>query len=646
MWRSLRLPISKSKVSTIKKFERFSSSSASGGGSKFVVGLLAATGAGFAGAVVYGKYDPTFKKVLKENVPYIEHVYKWLDGEQQKSPAPKKTSVDEKILKKKLDQEKAAATAESPKPIEPKTSRKGIQANENIISDLVTKLQKSSEEANFAYEEAVKTVKVHTNTLYEALDMAEGKDGDIVWKDVSKAASDKKYALQIAEERASQSRVVMDKLKANLRKISSEDKSKHFVKTAEESMQRVAQQLEEAESKVKIVETEAKTASEYQNLVNSSKEQFRKELEIVLPNYISGDKDQTLTERDLNMLIAHAHRRIEQLQKQLAKQQVTEKCRVDEALRLQKLKDRNNTAAQVEAALETRHIDLENAIANRVATLKDNFEIELRKQLSRQSAAHVDHIEEVLKVQEQELERKFNLEVEEKLLHQKGVFISEVSGSMARLKGILAFLKAKSEFDSASKKAQALWLACQAMSYKISADNAGKPSPLAKDVTAVRAAADEDSDFINTVLAGIPVEAVERGVYKNEDLKERFNEVKRVCKRVALIDENNDSLYRYFLSYLQSLFIVDKLSIPKEELEGKVAVDPTKWDTYDVLGRICFSLKMDDLELALRYANQLKGEPREVAKDWMKEVRLLLETQLAVKALLAHAAAVGIQAYH
>lgn len=184
------------------------------------------------------------------------------------------------------------------------------------------------------------------------------------------------------------------------------------------------------------------------------------------------------------------------------------------------------------------------------------------------------------------------------------------------------------------------------MSYKISADNAGNPCPLGKDVAAVKIAADEDSEFVNAVLAGIPVEAVERGVYNNEVLKERFHEVKKVCKRVALIDENNDSLYRYFLSYLQSLLVVDSVSIPKEELEGKVAVDPSKWDTFDILGRVCYSLKINDLELALRYANQLKGEPREVAKDWMNEVRLLLETQLAVKALLAHAAAVGVQAYH
>lgn len=37
-------------------------------------------------------------------------------------------------------------------------------------------------------------------------------------------------------------------------------------------------------------EKAAKTAAEYEQLVKSSKEQFRKELQIVLPNYLQGDK--------------------------------------------------------------------------------------------------------------------------------------------------------------------------------------------------------------------------------------------------------------------------------------------------------------------------------------------------------------------
>lgn len=210
----------------------------------------------------------------------------------------------------------------------------------------------------------------------------------------------------------------------------------------------------------------------------------------------------------------------------------------------------------------------------------------------------------------------------------------------------MLYFIAKSEFDKSSKKAQALWLACQAMNYKVTLDNSESLSPLAKDIAAIKISVDEDSDFVNSVLSSVPSEAINRGVYTNEILKQRFEKVKSVCMKVALIDENNDSLYRYFLSYIQSLLIVDTVSIPKAELEGKVAVDTSEWDTFEILMRISYSLKKNDLEQALRYANQLKGEPRAVAKDWMNEVKLLLETQLAVKALLAHAAAVGVQAYH
>ncbi|GBM23855.1 MICOS complex subunit Mic60 [Araneus ventricosus] len=662
MWRSLRLNLPKSKVSShSKKLKRpYSSSSSSGGGGKVVFGVLAAAGAGFAGAVVYGKYDPKFKKVLQDNIPYIDHIYKLFPVEDQKPVVPTKSVSDEKakeaamassLLKKKLDREREkekVPVTEAQKSVDTKTKESPVQisANENLVSDMLKKLEKTSEETKVAYDTAAKTVKQHTKSLYEALDLPEGKDRDIVWREVKKAASDKSDALKSAEQKASETRILMEKLKVNMKKLAAQDKKNPLVKNAEETLSRVENQLKNAQAEVTSVETEAKTATEYQNLVNASKEQFQKELQIVLPNYVHGGKDKPFSESDLNLLIAHAHRRIEQLQKQLAKQQVTEKIRVDEAIRLQKMKDERFADSKIEAELERRSVDLESAIAERVAHLKEDFENELRQQLRRQAAAHADHIQEVLKVQEQELERKFSLDLEEKLLHQKGVFISEMSGNMSRLKGILAFLKAKSEFDKASKKAQALWLACQAMSHKISADNAGNPFPLGKDIAAVKIAADEESEFINAVLAGIPTEAVNRGVYNNEVLKERFQDVKRVCRKVALIDENNDSLYRYFLSYLQSFLIVDAVSIPKEEMEGKVAVDPSEWDTFDIIRRVSYCLKINDLEQALRYANQLKGEPRIVAKDWMDEVKLLLETQLAVKALLAHAAAVGVQAYH
>lgn len=46
--------------------------------------------------------------------------------------------------------------------------------------------------------------------------------------------------------------------------------------------------------------------------------------------------------------------------------------------------------------------------------------------------------------------------------------------------------------------------------------------------------------------------------------------------------------------------------------------------------------------MTLRYMNLLKGAPRCVARDWMNEARILLETQQAVDTLIAYAGASGL----
>lgn len=53
-------------------------------------------------------------------------------------------------------------------------------------------------------------------------------------------------------------------------------------------------------------------------------------------------------------------------------------------------------------------------------------------------------------------------------------------------------------------------------------------------------------------------------------------------------------------------------------------------------------LDRGDFKMTLRYMNLLKGAPRSVAKDWMNETRILLETQQVVETLLAYAGAMGL----
>ena len=55
-----------------------------------------------------------------------------------------------------------------------------------------------------------------------------------------------------------------------------------------------------------------------------------------------------------------------------------------------------------------------------------------------------------------------------------------------------------------------------------------------------------------------------------------------------------------------------------------------------------YYLDRGDFKMTLRYMNLLKGASRCIARDWMNETRILLETQQAVDVLLAYAGANGL----
>ena len=66
------------------------------------------------------------------------------------------------------------------------------------------------------------------------------------------------------------------------------------------------------------------------------------------------------------------------------------------------------------------------------------LEQELRHQVARQTAAHSDHLADVLRVQQGELRRKFDVELRDHLQAERDNFQNDVAGWIARMKGIEA----------------------------------------------------------------------------------------------------------------------------------------------------------------------------------------------------------------
>lgn len=86
-----------------------------------------------------------------------------------------------------------------------------------------------------------------------------------------------------------------------------------------------------------------------------------------------------LSTDDLNALIAHAHRRIDQLNRELAEQKVREKIHIDAALQQQKLEDQKALDNAVNTALqhvkEDARLDQERKVQEKISLDCSGFSV-------------------------------------------------------------------------------------------------------------------------------------------------------------------------------------------------------------------------------------------------------------------------------
>lgn len=214
----------------------------------------------------------------------------------------------------------------------------------------------------------------------------------------------------------------------------------------------------------------------------------------------------------------------------------------------------------------------------------------------------------------------------------------KLRGALARLNGIISAIHNKTDTEKHNVEAQELWLACHSLSTAITGlgDERSRPYPIRSEVDTIRRVTN-GNEVVGKVIDSLSDDVLQRGVYTEESLRRRFPSVKRVCKQVAMVGEEGGGVWSYFISYLQSLFVFETRVVTPP-----VSVDPEELDTYKILSLATYSLENGDTEQAVRYMNQLRGEPRRIAKDWIREARLFLEAKQVARFLTFYASAYNI----
>ncbi|KAL2858885.1 mitochondrial inner membrane protein Mitofilin [Aspergillus pseudodeflectus] len=267
---------------------------------------------------------------------------------------------------------------------------------------------------------------------------------------------------------------------------------------------------------------------------------------------------------------------------------------------------RSNDAAQYREEFEAEREKLALAFQQKIQT-----ELQRAQELAEQ------RLQNELVEQAIELNRKYLHEVKDLVEREREGRLSKLSDLTASVTELEQLTTGWREVIETNLKTQQLQVAVDAVRSAL--ERSTVPRPFVRELVAVKELAGDD-DVVEAAIGSINPTAYQRGIPSTSQIVERFRRVADEVRKASLLPEDAG-----IASHAASLML-SKVMFKKD-----AAADSD--DVESVLLRTENLLEQGNLDAAAREMNSLKGWAKILSKDWLADVRRVLEVKQALEVI-------------
>ncbi|RAK86727.1 mitochondrion protein [Aspergillus costaricaensis CBS 115574] len=243
------------------------------------------------------------------------------------------------------------------------------------------------------------------------------------------------------------------------------------------------------------------------------------------------------------------------------------------------------------------------------------YQEKIRTELQRAQEVAEQRLKNELVEQAIELNRKYLHEVKELVEREREGRLSKLNELTANVSELEKLTSGWREVIDSNLRTQQLQVAVDAVRSVV--DRSAVPRPFVRELVAVKELAAEDP-VVEAAISSINPAAYQRGIPSTSQIIERFRRVADEVRKASLLPEDAG-----IASHAASV-VLSKVMFKKDAVAGSDDVESVLYRTESLL-------EEGNLDAAAREMNSLSGWAKILSKDWLVDVRRVLEVKQALE---------------